>query len=291
MKESVIEIRNLNVKLGGRSLLDVPALTLWAGERVALIGPNGAGKSSLLKVLGGFQIVSHGKLTVLGRTFGGSDAPTLTRRQWRLLRAEVGQIMQGLHLVPRLTALENVVLGALARPNVMPHWRSWSRLYPSALRQEASDALAGLGLSHRLYVRADQLSGGERQKVSLARLQLQHPRLILADEPTSALDPCATQQACQALLAVARQATLLTVVHDPSLLGLLADRVIGLKNGRVAFDVLINDLSQSALDHLYGGEIDESMRHKATVPPKTYGTVRQGNEAMTLDFVPQKAPS
>lgn len=251
MKDAAIDIRNLRVEADGRLLLDMPALTLWTGERVALVGPNGAGKSSLLKVVGGFLPATRGSVTVLGRSFGGADAPALTRRQWRLLRAEVGQVMQGLHLVPRLTALENVVLGALARPGAMPPWRSWLRWYPPALCQEASAALAGLGLAHRLHARADRLSGGERQKVSLARLRLQQPRLVLADEPTSALDPCATQQACQALLAVARQATLLTVVHDPALLPLLADRVIGLKNGQVAFDAPVSGLDASVLDQLY----------------------------------------
>jgi phosphonate transport system ATP-binding protein len=267
MKDAVIDIRHLQVEAGGHRLLDVPALTLWAGERVALIGPNGAGKSSLLRVVGGFLPASRGHVTVLGRHFGSIDAPTLTRRQWRLLRAEVGQVMQGLHLVPRLTALENVALGALARPGAMPLWRSWLRWYPHALRHEANTALADLGLAHRLHTRADQLSGGERQKVGLARLRLQQPRLILADEPTSALDPSATQLACQALLSIAQQATLLTVVHDPALLPLLVDRVIGLKDGQVAFDVSVHGLSTALLDPLYGDKQDNPAHHPAPHAP------------------------
>ncbi len=268
-----IDIRNLRVEAGGRLLLDVPALTVGTGERVALVGPNGAGKSSLLKVVGGFLPATRGSVTVLGRRLGGADAPALTRRQWRLLRAEVGQMMQGLHLVPRLTALENVVLGALTRPGAMPAWRSWLRWYPPALCQEARTALSDLGLAHRLHVRADQLSGGERQKVGLARLRLQQPRLVLADEPTSALDPCATQQACQALLAVAREATLLTVVHDPALLPLLADRVIGLRHGQIAFDVPASGLAPSLLDHLYGDRQEGAAYRAATHP--SLPTVRE----------------
>lgn len=254
MKKAVIEIRDLVVEVGDRRLLDIPALTLWEGEHVALLGPNGAGKSSLLKAVGGLLAPTRGHVSVLGRQLGGAGAPMLNQRQWRLLRAEIGQLMQGLHLVPRLTALENVVLGALARPRVMALWRSWLRCYPPALIQEASQALAELGLAQRLHVRADRLSGGERQKVSLARLRLQRARLILADEPTSALDPSATQQACQALLAAAQQASLLTVVHDPALLPMLAERVIGLKDGRLVFDVPIRDLNPTLLDRLYGCE-------------------------------------
>ncbi len=99
--------------------------------------------------------------------------------------------------------------------------------------------------------RADRLSGGERQKVSLARLRLQRPKLLLADEPTSALDPGAAQQACNALVALAADATLLTVVHDTELLPCLADRVIGLKEGRLIFDVPLKALSPDLLKNLY----------------------------------------
>lgn len=254
----VIRIRDLRVETGGRQLLDLPSLSVQAGERVALVGPNGAGKSSLLKVLGGFVQPSHGEITVLGRPLGGNGVPALTRQDLQGLRAETGQVMQGLHLVPRLTALENVVLGALARQGAMPVWRSWLRCYPQPLRQEADAALAGLGLTHRRNARADQLSGGERQKVSLARLQLQQPRLILADEPTSALDPSATRQVCKALLSVARGATLITVVHDPGLLPVLADRVIGLQGGRVAFDVELRHLTPALMNALYGTAADRS---------------------------------
>lgn len=252
MPDPVIDINHLQIEAAGRLLLNVPALTVQAGERVALVGPNGAGKSTLLNVLSGFRPPTRGDVCVLGRRFGGTDAPPLSPRDWRELRAEVGQVMQSLHLVPRLSALDNTVLGALARPAAMPLWRSWLRWYPAALRQEATDALADLGLAHRLHARADQLSGGERQKVSLARLRLQRPRLVLADEPTSALDPSATQQACQALLTTARQATLLSVVHDPALLPLLADRVIGLRGGSLVFDVPVDELGPHLLEPLYG---------------------------------------
>jgi phosphonate transport system ATP-binding protein len=280
MPEAVIDIRHLRVQARGRQLLNVPAFAVAAGERVALVGPNGAGKSTLLKVVGGLIPATEGHVDVLGRRFGGADAPKLTRRQWRGLRAEVGQVMQGLHLVPRLTAEENVVLGALARPAAMSLWRSWLRWYPPALREEARAALADLGLAHRLHARADQLSGGERQKVSLARLRLQQPRLILADEPTSALDPAATQQACQALLAVAHQATLLTVVHDPALLTLLADRVVGLKNGQVAFDAPVSQLNAALLEQLYA-DTQECMVKRAMETESRFGGSGQALGAQT----------
>lgn len=249
--EAVVDVRDLRLEIKGRRILDVPSLTVRHGERVALIGPNGAGKSSLLKVLGGFASASQGHVVVLGREVKGAGPNTMDAAQWRALRAEIGQVMQGLHLVARLSALENVVLGALARPGAMPLWRSWLRCYPESLLREARQALADLGLEDRIDTRADHLSGGERQKVSLARLRLQRPKLLLADEPTSALDPAAALQACDALAALAADATLLTVVHDTELLPHLADRVIGLREGRLVFDVPLQALSPDLLKNLY----------------------------------------
>lgn len=258
VRDIAIDLHGLRVHAGGRSLLHVPALTIRHGERVALVGPNGAGKSTLLKAIGGLMPVAQGRVRVLDRCFGGPDQPRLTHAQWRHLRAELGQVMQGLHLVPRLSALDNVVLGALGRPGVMPRWRSWLRLYPPALRREAEAALADLGLSDRQHTRADQLSGGERQKTSLARLRLQRPRLILADEPTAALDPTATRQACAALLAVARPATLLTVVHHPALMHQLADRVLGLAQGQIVFDLPTGQVTPALLERLYATPVSPS---------------------------------
>jgi len=249
--EAVVDVRDLRLEIKGRRILDVPSLTVRHGERVALIGPNGAGKSSLLKVLGGFASASQGHVVVLGREVTGAGPNAMDAAQWRALRAEIGQVMQGLHLVARLSALENVVLGALARPGAMPLWRSWLRCYPESLLREARQALADLGLEDRIDTRADHLSGGERQKVSLARLRLQRPKLLLADEPTSALDPAAALQACDALAAFAADATLLTVVHDTELLPHLADRVIGLREGRLVFDVPLQALSPDLLKNLY----------------------------------------
>ena len=255
---AAIEIRDLEVSVGSRRLLSIPYLLIRQGERVAIVGPNGAGKSSLLRVLGGSLPLSQGSVCILGRNLVPVGAPGLTRSAWRRLHAEVGQVMQGLHLVPRLTALENVILGALARPLVMPLWRSWTRLYPAQLVHEAQDALRELGLVDRAATRADRLSGGERQKVSLARLKLQRPQLILADEPTSALDPNATQEACRSLRTTAQGATLLSVVHNTDLVPHLADRVIGLADGEIVFDLAARDVTPARLEALYA-EVPHAM--------------------------------
>lgn len=254
---AAIEIRDLEVSVGSRCLLRIPYLQIQQGERVVIVGPNGAGKSTLLRVLGGSLALTRGSVFVLGRHLEPVGTPGLSRSAWRRLHAEVGRVMQGLHLVPRLSALENVVLGALARPLVMPLWRSWTRLYPAPLVREAQDALRELGLHERAATRADRLSGGERQKVSLARLKLQRPKLILADEPTSALDPKATLEACRSLRNTAHSATLVSVVHNTDLVPHLADRVIGLSGGEIVFDLAAADVTPARLAALYA-EVPEA---------------------------------
>ena len=263
---TAIELESLDVVVGGRRLLHIAQLHIETGERVALIGPNGAGKSSLLRVLGGFLTPTRGRVSVLGRAWGPLGQPGISSTALRNLRTEVGQVMQGLHLVPRLTARENVILGALARPNAMPLWRSWSRLYPAHVIAEADQALAELGMSEHADIRSDRLSGGERQKVGLARLKLQRARLVLADEPTSALDPNATLDACRSLCATAQDATLLSVVHNTDLLALLADRVIGLAVGEIVFDLQLRDVTPEHLQALYA-ESPSPSASIAALPP------------------------
>lgn len=249
------------VQAGGRTVLGVPHLVIHPGERVALVGSNGAGKSTLLRVLSGLAVPGAGRVEVLGRQVAAPGSRGLSRQEWRALRAEIGQVMQGLHLVPRLTALENVLVGASARRSELPAWRSWTRLYPAPLLAEARAALAQLDSLPLAGTRTDRLSGGERQKVGIARLLLQRPRLVLADEPTSALDPASSALALVALRNAGDRATLLTVVHQPDLLPDLADRVIGLAGGVVVFDLPQAAVGPALLADLYGTEVASHQRN------------------------------
>ncbi len=276
--EAAVRLRDVRVGGGSRTLLHVQELGLMPGERVAVVGPNGAGKSTLLRVIAGMTQPAQGSVGVLGRAIGPQASTPLGPAGWRTLRREVGFVMQGLHLVPRLTARENVLIGALARLSGIDAWRSWWRAYPDAVVAEADEALDALGLSDRGQVRADRLSGGERQKVGLARLALQRPRLVLADEPTSALDPSATAQVCANLraAAVACGQTVLTVVHDLDLLPALATRVIGLAQGAIRWDLPLDQVDDAALRDLYGSR----PRPGAVLSPPSHA------EGIRLDSLP-----
>lgn len=249
------------MQVGDRVVLDVQRLVISPGERVAIVGPNGAGKSTLLRLVAGLAEARDGEVQVLGRCLSTGPSPCaapagLSSRERRSLRRETGLLMQGLHLVSRLTARENVLVGALGTLRGMEAMRSLLRWYPASTVQAADAALAALGLSGLADVRVDRLSGGERQKVAVARLQLQRPRLVLADEPTSALDPAATRQVCAALVASVAEAgqSLVVVVHDLDLLQRLATRVVGMAAGRIQWDLPLHAATPERLHALYGGE-------------------------------------
>ena len=242
---AVVLIEGLRCVAGTRLLLDLPRLAVCAGERVVLVGSNGAGKSTLLRCLGGFATPAQGQVLVLGQTL------PLRRQALRRLRADVGQVLQGVHLVARLTVLENTLIGALGRLRGRQAWQSWWRRYPDADVAGAQQALQAVGLAGRDDERVDRLSGGERQKVAMARLLVQRPRLVLADEPTASLDPAAAREACALLGSAAEGATLISVVHDPALVPLLGTRVVGLRAGRLMFDRPAAEVDAAAWAALY----------------------------------------
>lgn len=229
-----VEARGLGVRVGSQALLHDIAITISAGERVALVGHNGAGKSTLLRSLSGFVPVSQGSLRVLDTDLASPrDAATLRR-----LRARVAQVHQGLHLVGRWSALDNVLIGGAARSRSP---MSWLGRWPAHERASAMAALSRVGMAGAAGRRTDSLSGGERQKIAIARALHQGGALLLADEPTASLDAAAADEVVRLLREVAteRQAALVCVVHDLELLPRLADRVIALRRGAVLADMAV----------------------------------------------------
>ncbi len=244
MSDHCIQAHELRCDILGKRLLSIDMLSIKHGERIAIIGHNGAGKSTLIKLLTGFMRCSAGRLNVLNQEMNSDLSPDALR----LLRKDIGQVLQGLHLVARLTALDNILIGSLGRLN---GWKSLAGIYPQEEIQLARQALDAVGLSKKADTRTDKLSGGEKQRVAIARMLMQKPRLILADEPTAALDPGAAAEVCELLVTSARDATLITVVHNPTLLPVLAQRVIGLKAGRIVFDVPTSEVNEQRLQSLY----------------------------------------
>ncbi|MCQ8896439.1 ATP-binding cassette domain-containing protein [Limnobacter humi] len=241
---TMIELRDVSVQAQGKVLLHIPQLSVSAGERVAVLGRNGAGKSTLLRVLNGFVKPESGTV----RVNGSQVYPFTAQTSLKQVRADIGQVLQGLHLVPRLSVLENVLVGGVHR---MPVFRSWCRIFNAGEIAQAQAALTAVNALHLANTRADRLSGGERQKVAIARMLMQAPRLVLADEPTAALDPTAADEVCDLLVKASTGTTLLTVVHQVELVPRLANRVLGLQHGQLVLDCPVNQLDQQQLDALY----------------------------------------
>ena len=196
-------------------------LSVAAGEYVAVMGPSGSGKSTLLSLLGGLDRPTEGSYRFEGREVASLDDDELSR----LRRERIGFVFQSFHLVPRMTALENVTL-----PLVL------AGVAPAERLVRASEALESVGLSPRSEHRPDQLSGGEKQRVCIARAVVTGPGLVLADEPTGNLDSASGAEIV-ALLERLHGAgrTLLVVTHDPGI-GARAPRKVRLADGRVTSD-------------------------------------------------------
>jgi phosphonate transport system ATP-binding protein len=249
MSAKVIAAERLGYVVGGRAILHEVSFTIERGERIVIIGPNGAGKSTLLRLASGMRRPTSGRLAVLGCALDGG----VSRRALRSLRAGIGQVMQGTHLVARLTATENVLLGGLARATGVAEYASWARLFPPHERARAHDALACVGMQRLADQRADRLSGGERQRVAIARALHQGADVLFADEPTASLDPEAAAQVIELLarLASDRDLTLVTVVHDLRLVRPLGERVLALRAGRIALDMPLARTDDETLRDIY----------------------------------------
>jgi putative ABC transport system ATP-binding protein len=193
-------------------------LGVAAGKSIAVVGRSGSGKSTLLMVIAGLERATEGRVSVLGADFGALDEDDLAR----LRAANIGIVFQSFHLIPTMTALENVAL-PLEFLN----------------RGDAFDAaravLAEVGLSHRESHFPGQLSGGEQQRVAMARALAPKPSLILADEPTGNLDLTTGAEVMDLLFALKQRtgATLLLITHDRAL-ARRCDRIVSLVDGRIA---------------------------------------------------------
>ncbi|WP_420542868.1 ABC transporter ATP-binding protein [Sphingomonas naphthae] len=221
---SVIAARNVTLALGRAparvEILRGIDLSVAAGESVALLGPSGSGKSSLMAVLSGLERPTGGSVHVTGLDFATLDEDALAVAR----RGRIGIVLQAFHLLPTMTALENVAV-----PLELAGERD------AFARAEAE--LRSVGLGHRLDHYPAQLSGGEQQRVAVARALAPRPTLLFADEPTGNLDTTTGATIMDLLFARHRDTgtTLFVITHDPGLAE-RCGRVIALADGRIVSD-------------------------------------------------------
>ncbi|WP_068433690.1 phosphonate ABC transporter ATP-binding protein [Piscicoccus intestinalis] len=243
---TALRLRGITLRYGAGApaLADVD-LEVAPGERVGLVGPSGAGKSSLLRLCAGMLAPQSGMLEVLG-----ADPAGLRPRARRALRSRIGTVHQHLDLVGPLRVVHNVNAGRLGR------WGS-ARGLVSLLRPldvaAVDAALAQVGLDGMRDRRTDRLSGGEQQRVALARVLVQDPDLVLADEPVSSLDPVRAEAVLSLLTGVVagRSRTLLVSLHDIDLAVRRCERLVGLRAGRIVFDLPASEVGAAERAALY----------------------------------------
>ncbi len=221
MAAIIIRARDVTLSLGsGEGWVDILRgidLEVGAGETIGVTGPSGSGKSSLMAVLSGLEPASGGTVEVAGQDFRALDEDGLAQAR----RGRIGLVLQAFHLIPSMTALENVAVPL----ELAGHADAFPR---------ASAELAAVGLAHRTGHYPTQLSGGEQQRVAIARALGPAPALIFADEPTGNLDAATGESVMDLLFARRRDAgaTLLLITHDLALAQRCA-RVIEMRDGRI----------------------------------------------------------
>ena len=218
-KEDYVKLENVSKIYGSKEVkivaVDEISFQIAEGEFVVIVGPSGAGKTTVLNILGGMDKATSGKVLVDGHDIAGYTNKQLTAYR----REDIGFVFQFYNLVPNLTALENVELALQICKNPL----------------DAKTVLSEVGLKDRLGNFPAQLSGGEQQRVSIARALAKNPKLLLCDEPTGALDYQTGKAILKLLQDMCREKgmTVIVITHNSALTP-MADRVIKIKNGKVS---------------------------------------------------------
>ena len=242
----MISIRNLRKSYGSNHVLHGIDMDVKAGEFVVMLGLSGAGKSTLLRCMNGLNQPDSGQLQV-----GGIDL--MRRHSRRELARHVAIVFQHHNLVQRLSVRKNVLTGRLGQVGTLASMLQLFRQSDIAL---ADACLQRVGLAHKADERTEALSGGQMQRVGIARALAQQPQVILADEPVASLDPKTARSVLQYLRDATRELGIAVVcnLHQVDYAREFGDRIVGLSQGRMVFDGVPAMLDEAALNAIYSGE-------------------------------------
>jgi phosphonate transport system ATP-binding protein len=241
----MLEVRDLKVVYpNGNEALKSISLKAENGEIIGIVGRSGAGKSTLLRTINGLQATSAGQVIL-----DNEDITTMSQQELRLARRHIGFIWQEYNLVERLPVITNVLTGRLGYSG----FASLVAYFDQSHREIALKSLERVHMLHRANFRADRLSGGEKQRVSIARAIAQEPKILLADEPVASLDPELSVEVMRDLSRVAREVGVLTLIniHQVELAKEFCDRIVGIAQGVVVYDGSPKDLNQAIMDRIY----------------------------------------
>ncbi|CFR00178.1 phosphonate ABC transporter ATP-binding protein [Yersinia massiliensis] len=233
-------------------VLDDINFELYAGEFVAIIGRSGAGKSTLLHVLNGTIPSSAGEIINYHDNGDTQNIVALTAKQMRQWRAKCGMIFQDFCLVPRLDVMTNVLLGRLSYTSTL---KSFFKIFAEQDRARAIELLQWLNMLPHALQRAENLSGGQMQRVAICRAMMQNPSILLADEPVASLDPKNTTRIMNTLQKISENDIAVVVnLHSVELVKDYCTRVIGIAHGRIVFDGPPSQLNDAIIQDIYSDE-------------------------------------
>jgi phosphonate transport system ATP-binding protein len=245
----IITVTDATKLFKGKRALHALSCTILPGQFVAIVGKSGAGKTTLLRCLGRATGLNSGHIR-----FGRDDVAALRGRALRGHRARVGMIYQQFNLVKRLRVIDNVLVGRLAHVRGLRRWATLGGHFDGAERVVALRCLEHVGLLDRVWQRTDTLSGGEQQRVAIAKILAQQPGVILADEPIASLDIANGTLVLDTLRRISSRAglTVVTTLHHVALARRYADRVLGLREGRLVFDGTPAQMNETAMLDIFG---------------------------------------
>lgn len=231
---------------GGVRALDAVTLEVPRGQFVCVIGPSGSGKSTLLRCINRLLEADSGNVFI-----GGEDFTALRGERLRRGRRRMAMVFQQFNLVRRSSVLRNVLTGRLG------HQEGWRTYLPSFSREDQAQAwrsLQRLEIQEKALVRADTLSGGQMQRVAMARALAQEPEILLADEPVASLDPETAVVVLDYLRDINRKdgITVICSIHHLELAKRYADRLVAMRDGAVVYDGLPTELDEAAYRRIYG---------------------------------------
>lgn len=246
----MLAVKGLSKKLpDGKLLLKKINFKAEKGEFIGILGKSGVGKTVLLRCINGLTAPDSGEVVVNGarapQKINGKD-----NKELRRIRQRIGMIFQSSNLVKRLSVIENAMTGRLGRISPV---RSLLYGFTDEEAEIALSALDRVGVKHLAHRRADTLSGGEMQRVAIARTLMQEPYLMLADEPVASLDPKATEVVLDYLKPLTEEMCILAVFHAPAIIRKYCSRAIAIKDGIVVHDGA-PDLPDDLLEYIYGAE-------------------------------------
>ncbi|ULT54588.1 phosphonate ABC transporter ATP-binding protein [Neobacillus drentensis] len=239
----MIEAKKLTKHFERKIALSSLSFTIKQGELVALIGPSGAGKTTLLNSIAGLVPISGGDLHIDGQ-------PLSAYKNGKVFAKKVGVIRQQFDLIGPLAVIHNVLAGKLSE------WGTFKSLFSLLIPQEkelAIQALERVGLHDKAFEITSTLSGGEQQRVAMARLMVQKPEVILADEPVASLDPARADDILSMLTTFVKEEnqTLITSLHSVEYARKYFTRIISMKNGEIFFDLPAEQVTDDLLAELY----------------------------------------